>query len=76
MSNNKAPVKYIRVKIGKVLFESFKIVGKESDLDAVMRIIQKINTKTNPRYKAHRDDSGWYLVDTNPTQNILSGDLA
>lgn len=78
MSNYKAPVlvKYLRVKIEKVLFKGFKIIGEESDLDAAMRIIQKINTKANPRYKAHRDDSGWYLVDTNPTQNILSGDLA
>ena len=76
MSNNKAPVEYLRVKIGNVFFNGFKFVKEESDLEAVMRIIEKINTKTNPRYKARKDDSGWYLVDTNPTQNILSGDLA
>ena len=76
MNNNKAPVKYIRVKIENVFFDGFKNEKEESDLDAVVRIIKNINTTTNTRYKACRDDSGWYLVDTKPTQNILHGDLA
>jgi hypothetical protein len=76
MSNNKAPVEYIRVKIMEILFKGFKIENGKSDIDAVTDIIQKINTKTNPRYKARKDVYGWYLLDTNPTQNILSGDLA
>lgn len=60
----------------EILFKGFKIENGKSDIDAVTDIIQKINTKTNPRYKARKDVYGWYLLDTNPTQNILSGDLA
>jgi hypothetical protein len=77
MSNYKAPAPvYLRVEIKGIIFNGFKIEKGESDIDASLRIIEKNNSKTNHRYKTNRDSSGWFLVDTNPIQNILSGDLA